>query len=139
MGLISRVSSRTYRVVNHITMRASLQRLAGTTWDTIPKAYKPKSSSWIVKGTPYEIIERDLARQGLKYPWLRNEMWSLNRHKNSRNLFRNNVTKFWPAGFAAFVVHEILTTSYYTVTGKPNPHVNPTAYMMPIAIIPTEF
>merc|ERR1712110_958190 len=92
MGLISRVSSRTYReshtkmqTSNFQSMKTTAQKWGGgPSWSTLPKSHLPDSKVWTIQGTPFEKLEANLKRGGYRFPWFRNEVWVYYLHKQNR-------------------------------------------------------
>merc|ERR1711881_55219 len=71
-----------------------------------------------------------MAKAGYKYHWFRNDMWILYAHKHNKG-FEGTYGRHIIPSFFLFVGIELAQQIYYTSTGKFNPGVYPTCYLLP--------
>merc|ERR1711937_302287 len=90
-------------------------------WASIPEHQKPKASSWVVEGTPYEIVQKDLAKKGFKYPWLRNELYLLEHWRVKRVAWHMIRFRCFKGAMLIALGSDFLQTMYYKSIGKANP------------------
>merc|ERR1711988_1376829 len=83
MGLISRVSSRTYRDRESNMVFLSKILKGGPDYATVPDSWKPETWKMSSKGTPFEKVEQNLAKNNLRFPWMRHYVWMAAAKKNA--------------------------------------------------------
>merc|ERR1711934_385525 len=143
MGLISRVSSRTYRekvtktmqTSNFQAMKSTAQKWGGgPSWSTLPKSHLPDSKVWTIKGTPFEKLDMNLKKAGYRFPWFRNEVWVYYIHKQNKP-FESAMGRHIVPGFLLFLAYEMAEVAYYGITGENNPHIIKARYLFPPAML----
>ncbi|XP_012883363.1 PREDICTED: NADH dehydrogenase [ubiquinone] 1 beta subcomplex subunit 3 [Dipodomys ordii] len=68
------------------------------------KVELPDYRQWKIEGTPLEAIQKNLALQGLRDPWARNEAWRYMGGFANNYSFLGVMFKGFKWGFAAFLI-----------------------------------